>query len=290
VSRGRESGFTLIELSIVLVIIGLIVGGILTGQSLIAAAAVRAQISQIEKFNTAANTFRDKYGYLPGDIPAGPAALFGFASRGQYAGEGDGNGVLEGIDTETPPVNYGTNQDAGENAMFWVDLSTAHLIDGGFKTASATAIIQPATNVSLWLPKAKLGGGNYVYTWSLNGRNYFSISVPNQGIITNFISNDMPSVAGLTVNQAYGIDAKIDDGLPGTGNVRAQFVFWYAVWSASYPYSDYGTPPNPSVAPASSVSCFDNGGNSSSPYQYSLTQNNGNGVNCGISFKMQAGD
>ena len=51
-------------MSIVLVIIGLIVGGILVGQSLIAAAAVRAQISQIEKYNTAVNTFRDKYGGL----------------------------------------------------------------------------------------------------------------------------------------------------------------------------------------------------------------------------------
>jgi prepilin-type N-terminal cleavage/methylation domain-containing protein len=78
----RSSGFTLIEMSIVLVVIGLVVGGILTGQSLIAAAGVRAQIAQIENFNTAANTFFEKYGYLPGDIPAGPAAQFGFASRG----------------------------------------------------------------------------------------------------------------------------------------------------------------------------------------------------------------
>lgn len=80
-------GFTLIELSIVLVIIGLIVGGVLVGQSLINAAAVRAQVTQIEKFNSVVNTFYGKYGYLPGDLPAGPAAQFGFASRGSYAGE-----------------------------------------------------------------------------------------------------------------------------------------------------------------------------------------------------------
>jgi prepilin-type N-terminal cleavage/methylation domain-containing protein len=64
-----KHGFTLIELSIVLVIIGLIVGGILVGRDLISAAAVRAQISQIERYHTAANTFRTKYAYLPGDIP-----------------------------------------------------------------------------------------------------------------------------------------------------------------------------------------------------------------------------
>src|ERR1700735_2969244 len=91
-----QRGFTLIELSIVLVIIGLIVGGVLVGQDLIRAADVRAQISQIEKYQTAVNTFRGKYGYLPGDIKDPDASSFGFQPRGPYAGEGDGNGILEG--------------------------------------------------------------------------------------------------------------------------------------------------------------------------------------------------
>src|SRR5580693_9186033 len=61
------AGFTLIELSIVLVIIGLIIGGVLVGQDLINAAQARAIITDIERFNTAANTFESKYGCLPGD-------------------------------------------------------------------------------------------------------------------------------------------------------------------------------------------------------------------------------
>ncbi len=50
--QNQQSGFTLIELSIVLVLIGLIVGGVLVGQDLIRAAKLRAQIGQIEKFNS----------------------------------------------------------------------------------------------------------------------------------------------------------------------------------------------------------------------------------------------
>src|ERR1700712_2724582 len=93
-------GFTLIELSIVLVIIGLIVGGVLVGQDLVRAAAVRAQISQIEKYNTAVNTFYGKYGYLPGDIKDPDATRFGFASRnpnGGQPGNADGNGLIQGL-------------------------------------------------------------------------------------------------------------------------------------------------------------------------------------------------
>jgi hypothetical protein len=79
-------------MSIVLVIIGLLVGGILVGQDLIRAAEARAQITQIEKYNSAVNTFRGKYGYLPGDINAATATQFGFVPRGYIDGEGDGNG------------------------------------------------------------------------------------------------------------------------------------------------------------------------------------------------------
>ena len=66
--------FTLIELSVVLVIIGLIVGGVLVGQDLIHAATIRATITQKERFSTAANTFRTKFGDVPGSL-VNPTAL-----------------------------------------------------------------------------------------------------------------------------------------------------------------------------------------------------------------------
>src|SRR3982751_5469946 len=125
-SKGEaEKGFTLIELSIVLVIIGLIVGGVLVGQDLIKAAEIRATISQIEKYNASVNTFRTKYNGMPGDLTADNAAAFGFVPRTGTAGRGDGNGL---IDTST-----GTGQVFGqEPALFWNDLSVANLVDGNF--------------------------------------------------------------------------------------------------------------------------------------------------------------
>ena len=65
----HRAGFTLIELSIVLVIVGLIIGGILVGQQLIHAAQIRQQAKQFELINAGVNTFRTKYNCLPGDCP-----------------------------------------------------------------------------------------------------------------------------------------------------------------------------------------------------------------------------
>src|SRR5437879_2899141 len=104
-TRKSEQGFTLIELSIVLVIIGLIVGGVLVGQDLIKAAEIRATVAQIEKYNTAVNTFRNKYTGIPGDLLYATASSFGIDDIGGTgapcatagaANCGDGNGLIDG--------------------------------------------------------------------------------------------------------------------------------------------------------------------------------------------------
>jgi len=287
-----RGGFTLIELSMVLVVIGLLIGGVLVGRDLIKAAEVRATITQVEKFNTAANTFYEKYGYLPGDIPAAPAAQFGFIARGTGRGEGDGNGIIED----------GANGLAGggaEQLVFWVDLSTAGLIDGGFSSATSTSFPGSAATgatLNLYLPQAKLGGGNYVYVFSggwgdnpgtaSNGVNYFGInavtSLGKGGCSTCLWANP-----GMTVQQAYAIDGKIDDGLPLTGRVLAAYISsnnWY--WN-NLSVSNQAPPTTSSAYRPSSTNCMDNGFPVQYPMQYSIEISNGANVNCALSFRFQ---
>jgi prepilin-type N-terminal cleavage/methylation domain-containing protein len=232
-SATLRAGFTLIELSIVLVIIGLLVGGALVGRDLIKAAEVRATITQIEKYNTAVNTFRGKYGYLPGDINATAASRFGFAARGAQPGEGDGNGVIEAnSDPSSPGSNVGYGEAEGETGLFWVDLSQAGLIEGTFNTATAYSATTITTNLNLYFPAAKLGGGNYVYVWSGganggDGNNYFGLKV-----IGEILAGREVLGAGATwppttisVSQAYAIDTKVDDSLPQSGRVTAVWIY-----------------------------------------------------------------
>jgi prepilin-type N-terminal cleavage/methylation domain-containing protein len=212
-SKRRQQGFTLIELSIVLVIIGLIVGGVLVGQDLIKAAEIRATISQVEKYNASVNTFRTKYNGMPGDLTADNANAFGFVTRTGSPGRGDGNGL---IDTST-----GSGTVFGqEPALFWNDLSVANLVDGSFTGIdSASPIATTTSTVSTVMPPAKLGRGNYITVGSTGGLNYYLLA----GITgTSASSGAYQLNMNLTPIQAYNIDVKLDDGLPLTGTVQAR--------------------------------------------------------------------
>lgn len=220
--KAPEGGFTLIELSIVLVIIGLIVGGILVGQDLIKAAEIRATVAQVEKYNSAVNTFRTKYNGIPGDITSTQAVAYGLYAETTLAGTAghqDGNGLIEG------GAAGGLNP-IGETLLFWRHLADASLVDGNFGQA-ANAIIVPTTGVltgtvsspSQSIPATKTTPNNYWVVYSAGGINYFQ-TMPVATLTTGPAYT--VGTVGLTPVQAYNMDIKLDDGLPNTGVVQAK--------------------------------------------------------------------
>lgn len=321
----KKSAFTLIELSIVLVIIGLIVGGVLVGKDLISAAETRAQISQIEKYQTATNTFRVKYNALPGDIKSSDATGFGFASRGTLRGEGNGDGLLEAYYSGNA---YGYMTSNGENALLWRDLSDAKLIDGSFTTATydyATSCATPisGTRAKAFYPEAKMGNNNYVYAWSGSAtiaygrsdrKNYFSIS---QVVDACFTAMNV----GMSPSQAYAIDKKIDDGMPQSGRVLAFYPNVFAeeanggmnsFWAAAGNYDPGMGQQNggacnvdnlcgPVAAGAATpisadaqtdynagiIDCYDNRNAANAQMQYTTQFMGGNNQSCALSFRFQ---
>jgi prepilin-type N-terminal cleavage/methylation domain-containing protein len=278
-----RSAFTLVELSIVLVIIGLVAGGILVGQDLINAATIRAQVSQIEKYQTAVNTFKVKTGYLPGDIPASEITALGFVAaptRAGTAGRGNGDGKLEGWNGADA---YPWNQ-SGESFFFWEDLSTnSGLIEGGFKTYTDGVVPSCGTIVlcRTFFPAAKIGEMSSVYVHSGSASNmnsiinYFNISIISVGTGAGVGTANSPAILpapAFTVAQAYAIDEKMDDGKPLTGNVTAEAlggVGGTQEWS-TYAGTD------------SATTCFHTTGGAA----YSNSYSGGTSVNCSLAFKF----
>jgi len=218
----KKSGFTLVELAIVLVIIGLIIGGVLVGQDLIKAAEIRNASSQVEKYNTAATAFRTKYDGFPGDLAAARATNFGLApaARPGTDGLGDGDGLLENGATVADKQGLG-----GEALLFWRDLTSAQFISEGFDTAPNTvaAALADDAAVANMVPNLRLRESADIHATAINGRNYYYIAAISVVAVTT--GAPTTEAGALSPSEAENIDSKVDDGVPGTGVFRAHDNF-----------------------------------------------------------------
>lgn len=202
-------GFTLVELSIVLVIIGLIVASVLVGGNLIKSAQLKATVTQYNEFQSAVGAFIGKYNGIPGDINGAAYSLTGGCDDDSEGG--DNNGLIE-------DSAGGKALHDGEVSCFWANLTTAgkELIPGTYDGDEGAASATVNDVVGENLPAMKFGatGWGVFFTGS---KNYFIAGVTGANAADSYNT----SVTFVPID-AYGIDVKIDDGVPTSGAVQSR--------------------------------------------------------------------
>ncbi len=235
-------GFSLLELSLVLVILGLLTGGILAGQSLIRAAELRSFTETASRFSTALYAFKDRYFSEPGDM-ANATAFWGAAnsnvntcrttaSTGKETCNGNGDGVVGPITGvfKNAPERY-------ELPRAMQHLANAGLIGGAYTGAMnppavaqylklAIGINSPATRIAnvgiayYYFNRVGASGTTNAFHFSTTSQNVLMFGGQDQANT----GNESIGTAFMQPSEAWNIDTKLDDGKPGMGKIIATGV------------------------------------------------------------------
>jgi prepilin-type N-terminal cleavage/methylation domain-containing protein len=182
----KQKGFTLVEIAIVLVIIGLLLGGILKGQEMIIQAKIKNAITDFSGVSAAYFGYQDRYRATPGDDIQ--------ATRWTGATAGDGNRVLTGV--------YSSTTDTVESRMWW-----DHLRRSGFVSGSGFAQPNNAFNGILGV---QTGDGT-----ATTGPTPTAAAATLAGFTALIMcSTNLPDKV------AIALDVQMDDGLVSSGFVR----------------------------------------------------------------------
>lgn len=213
------AGFTLVELAIVMIIIGLLVGGVLQGQNMIETARVKDVIKSVEQTRTAVRIFQDSYRQDPGDLRYAQARLKGCGAA-TYCLDGDGNGYIASDGTDQvywrSVVAFGDRSSNGEESIqFWKHLALAGIMTGVDPAANPSSPEWGVTHL-----ESAFGGGFEVYFdgWMASGT-----GAGFSSHIMRLADSFSPVDPTLSPQMAYRIDDKMDDGDPSAGEVIANY-------------------------------------------------------------------
>ena len=183
----KQTGFTLIELAIVLVIIGLLLGGVLRGQELINSARVKSLTREFQNIQVYIYGYQDRFRALPGDDPA---AVTHLAAATQGAAALVGNGLINGA--------WNSANVAEESYLFWEHVRLAGLAPGS--TATGTPEFEPRNS----------NGGRIGVQSIAAGFNTITLMTGAYAVCSDLILG----------RDATQLDTTLDDGNTATGNLR----------------------------------------------------------------------
>jgi prepilin-type N-terminal cleavage/methylation domain-containing protein len=185
-----QKGFTLVEIAIVLVIIGLLLGGILKGQEMITQAKIKNVIADFSGISAAYHGYQDRYRAIPGDDPNA-------ASRWSGADSGSGNGQVAGA--------YNSATATDESRLWW-----DHLRRAGFVAGTGTQQPFNAVTGMIGVQTGDAASGT------------IGPALGTDGAGTNGFASLIICSANLLDKIAIAVDTQMDDGVPLTGTVRGQ--------------------------------------------------------------------
>ncbi len=225
-SQIRISGFTLVELSIVMVIIGLLIGGIIVGQDLIVQSSTRAQMAQIETIETEVNTFKVKYNCLPGDC-ATATDIFGTTDpSGNAINNGNGDGIIKATYYAGADVGAGeclAPQISGEVSQLFL-----HLYLAGFGDRTKGSLMAVPGRIGIEYPYAKFNNTGVIVSCTTNSQGLWTKITPI------FLRRGNIIIVGVSGSVASGDGSRI-------GYATGQFgVAWYG---------GFGNTPTVSLSP-----------------------------------------
>ncbi len=208
----KTTGFTLLELSIVIVIIGLIVAGISAGQSLVRQAKIRGIVTQHNDYKVALNSFLLQYDAYPGDL-RNASAYWPTCDATPANCNGNGDGNIDRIGPNAP--------DTVEAIRGWQQLADAGLIEGtytGVGEACGGRSQVPGSNSPLSDFPYAPGYASSGWMYGTNTMIYPALTIS----LGSYVSCWGPFWPILTPGETQAIDLKLDDGVPRSGIVIAK--------------------------------------------------------------------